>query len=306
LNRPDDLRLEEIERIAASAGRFDRLLLSGGEPLLRDNLPEICRIFIKANHLSAIVVPTNGLEISSLRILDEIAASHPKVTVILAVSIDGLPATHEFLRGTPLAPTLEFLDRALRLRSRHGNLQVHVNTVINRINREEMPRLADDIKGRFAVDGHGFDVIRGAIPDKTLLFDPAELPAALAMKAVLNEANWTTKTQKAFHRLAGRAGRRALAQNGWGFPCRAGEVIAVLEADGTVRGCELKDALGRIQDYGYDLGRLLKSQEARRFRNQARCCGCTHPCFLIPSLRDSPGMTVALLAGLIRSRKSPA
>ncbi len=306
MNRANDLRLEEIERIGTSAGRLERLLLSGGEPLLREDLPEICRIFVEACRLSAIVIPTNGLAISSLAVLDEIAASHPMLDITLVVSIEGLTATHEFLRGTPLAPTFEFLARALRLRSRHDNLQVHVNTVINRLNRNEMPKLAQDIKARFALDGHGFDVIRGDVPDQSLLFGPEELPTALAMKATLNDANWTTKTQRAFHRLADRACRRAIAGNGWGFPCLSGEVIAVLEADGTVRGCELKGVLGRVQDYSYDLKRLLKSQEARHFRSQARHCGCTHPCFLFPSLQESPKMNAALLAGLVRSRKLPA
>jgi len=281
-------------------------LLSGGEPLLRDDIAEIFGIFAGANRPSAVVIPTNGLELAALRIVEAIAAAHQTLKIALVVSIDGSPATHEFLRGTPLAPTLEFLAGAIELRSRRRNLEVHVNTVINSFNRDEMRRLAQQIRGRFAVDGHGFDVVRGEIPDETLLFGSEDLRSALALKAELNEANWRTRTQKIFHRLADKACRRALNGAGWGFPCRAGELIAVLEADGTVRGCELKADLGRIQDYGYDLGRLLNSPEARRFRNEARHCGCTHPCFLDPSLRDSPRAAVALFSGLIRSKRPPA
>src|SRR5512135_1713176 len=49
LNRQEDLRLEEIEKISLNLPSFSRLLISGGEPFLRKELPDIIRLFYKNN-----------------------------------------------------------------------------------------------------------------------------------------------------------------------------------------------------------------------------------------------------------------
>ena len=47
LNRPDDLTVEELGGLSASLGRIETLNLSGGEPFLRKEFGEICRMFIR-------------------------------------------------------------------------------------------------------------------------------------------------------------------------------------------------------------------------------------------------------------------
>ena len=47
-----EMSLDEIDRVSRSLGPIDRLWLSGGEPLLRKDLVEICRIFHRNNHPS--------------------------------------------------------------------------------------------------------------------------------------------------------------------------------------------------------------------------------------------------------------
>jgi len=49
LNRPDDLTFEELQRLSADLGRIENLSLSGGEPFLRKEFAEICRMFIRNN-----------------------------------------------------------------------------------------------------------------------------------------------------------------------------------------------------------------------------------------------------------------
>src|SRR5437763_14564865 len=60
LNRPDDLTFDELRRLSESLGRIETLNLSGGEPFLRRELGDICRMFIDRNRVRQIYVPTNG------------------------------------------------------------------------------------------------------------------------------------------------------------------------------------------------------------------------------------------------------
>src|SRR6478609_261606 len=60
LNRKDDLTFEELSKLSADFGRIENLNLSGGEPFLRKDLAEVCRMFIRNNGVRQIYVPTNG------------------------------------------------------------------------------------------------------------------------------------------------------------------------------------------------------------------------------------------------------
>ena len=61
LNQNNDLSLKEFEKISEKLGFFSVLLLSGGEPFLRNDLEEICRIFIRNNRVDTLLIPTNGI-----------------------------------------------------------------------------------------------------------------------------------------------------------------------------------------------------------------------------------------------------
>ena len=51
------LSLEEIKKISSSMGNISKLLITGGEPFLRDDISEICEIFYKQNKIRHIHMP---------------------------------------------------------------------------------------------------------------------------------------------------------------------------------------------------------------------------------------------------------
>src|SRR5712692_5818945 len=61
LNSPDDLTFEQIARLSATAPPFRKLWLSGGEPVMRDELAEIVERFVRNNGVRHLNLPTNGL-----------------------------------------------------------------------------------------------------------------------------------------------------------------------------------------------------------------------------------------------------
>jgi MoaA/NifB/PqqE/SkfB family radical SAM enzyme len=74
--------------------------ISGGEPFLRKDLPEILAAIKSTNPHARLVISTNGFQPARTKeLLPAILGIDPKVA--LRVSIDGLDGTHDTVRGIP-------------------------------------------------------------------------------------------------------------------------------------------------------------------------------------------------------------
>lgn len=74
--------------------------ISGGEPFLRSDLPDILAAIKATNSLTRLVVSTNGFQPGKTeRMLPELLRVDPKLAV--RVSIDGMYDTHDAIRGIP-------------------------------------------------------------------------------------------------------------------------------------------------------------------------------------------------------------
>ena len=94
------MKTEEIERISQTlGGNLGVLILAGGEPFTRKDLPEIVSSFYRNNNLESVYVMSNGqiqkrIFPDIVRILDEC----PNLNVTVALGIDGLKEPHEKIR----------------------------------------------------------------------------------------------------------------------------------------------------------------------------------------------------------------
>ncbi|MBI4698269.1 MAG: radical SAM protein, partial [Nitrospirae bacterium] len=89
LNKKEELSLDEIENISKKLGTVQVLLLSGGEPVLRDDLPEIISMFIKNNGSKVVSIPTNALLPEEVeRVVERLATHFTDITFSINPSID--------------------------------------------------------------------------------------------------------------------------------------------------------------------------------------------------------------------------
>src|SRR5213595_2224334 len=94
------MKTEEIERISETlGGNLGVLILAGGEPFTRKDIPEIVRSFYENNKLDSVYLMSNGqihprIFPDVTRILDEC----PKLNVTVALGIDGVKSAHEKIR----------------------------------------------------------------------------------------------------------------------------------------------------------------------------------------------------------------
>lgn len=307
LNSKDDLTVDEIGRISATAPPFRKLWISGGEPFLRAELAEIVAMFVRQNGVRNVNLPTNGLLPEKMfPIVDRMLQSCPEVSIDLNFSIDGLAPTHDAIRGVPenFVRTTATLREAARRYRGVRRLRRNVLTVITRENYQEVERLALQIQQE-AVDGHYFEVVRGAAPDPSLKVLTRTAVAGLHQRLMPIHRRYA---KELFAHLA--PGVRQLATlyylgnlrfhydlheqcldgpEAWPMPCTAGETSIVIDHNGRFRACEMRGILGDLHDYDFDVRRALES--AAMAREVAAIpeanCWCTHSCFIQDSSKFS-------------------
>ena len=133
---PDELTTEEAKTMIADLAGFGApvLLFSGGEPLMRADLPELARFAVERGMRA--VISTNGTLISErqARVFREIGLSY------VGVSLDGTEATHDRFRG--VAGAFASAMRGIRI-CRDLGIKVGVRFTINRHNAADVPAIFD-------------------------------------------------------------------------------------------------------------------------------------------------------------------
>ncbi len=269
LNRPGDMTFAQIEKVSRTMPSITDLWLSGGEPTLRHDASQIIDMFVRKNGVRRLIIPTNGLVKSRVyAIVDTALGQHPSLELYLNIALDGHGETHDRIRGVPghWEKTLDCIEELYPLKEKHGaRLRLNANTVVCAANYKEIQTLAEFMWNGFQLDGHYFNIVRGDTPvgDEIKQVPPEALPPMYAYVSRLTA---------------------------WPFSCTAGETIAVIDYNGDVRACELREKFATLKDYDYDFGALWAAQTRQTELNaidSGKACWCTHVCFIHDSMRHS-------------------
>ena len=132
----DELTTEEGKKFIEDLADFGApvILFSGGEPMIREDLPELARFAVDRG-LRA-VISTNGtlLTEEKAKIFKEIGLSY------IGISLDGIESTHDRFRGVRGA--FKAAMRGIRM-CRDTGIKVGVRFTINRHNVADVPAVFD-------------------------------------------------------------------------------------------------------------------------------------------------------------------
>lgn len=307
-----DLTFEEMRMISESAGEFNRLWLSGGEPTLREDLPEIIEMFYKNNKIKDVNMPTNALKPDLVvEWVSRLRKSCPDMNLTVSVSADGFGDTHDIQRGVPgnFYKTVETLQK-LSDHFRHDKrVLLNIGTVITKYNIDELIDFMMWIYGRFNISTHTIEAARGMtredgvkiLTEKSLkeLQDKVfPIYSAYADRMVEGETGMRRNLTRFFYLGLMRTLYNVRADNidqptPWGMDCTAGETTLVIDYDGRFRSCELREPIGNIKDYGCDIRMIMKSgamkKEVEEIGNGFKAnCWCTHGCWIMSSIVFNP------------------
>jgi len=316
LNHNNDLTFEEIQKISQNLPRFNLLLLSGGEPFLREEIVEIVKLFRKNNHILQVSIPTNAFLVSkTVSQLKELLKIDPSLTVSVNFSVDGLKEIHDQTRGRTdsFKHVITAIKKTNLLKTKFPNLVVNMNTAITTKNFDYIPNLINFIKtqGHNFIDGHYFEIIRGEPPKAgmkeftktniTKLYEKIILPYQEDIVRQRNGGKWTnnffTSLAKAnFSFIYKTQLANFFDRKRWPMACVAGQNSIVIDHSGNFSSCELRKPIINLKESKFNISKLLKSHKmTKELENiKKEKCDCTHVCFLTESMYKSP-LTVFIL-----------
>src|SRR5712664_2633699 len=311
LNQPGDMTFAQIEKISRTMPPITDLWLSGGEPTLRRDVIEIIDTFVKNNGVDRVIIPTNGLVKSRvLEIVDHALGQHPELDLYLNIALDGYGETHDRIRGVPgnWEKALDCIRSLYPLKDKFTDrFRLNVNTVICAENYTEIEMLSEHMWEKFQLDGQYFNIIRGEtlVGEAIKQVPPESLPGIYAHVSQLTKRYGdrmfaADDASRRFVKNVAYVGAitthyRTQHQNfqqttAWPFPCTAGETAVVIDYNGNVRACELREKFATLADYEYDFGSLWTNhqrQEELVAIDGGKACWCTHVCFIHDSMRHS-------------------
>jgi len=281
------LTVDEYDRVFRSLGDSPHwVTLTGGEPTLRMDLPEIVERLVAHCQPAIITLPTNGL--ATERVLDQverILAIHPG-DLVVNLSLDAIGDDHDTIRGVAgnWDAALATLEGLRALREEHRNLTVGINSVLSRFNAANFDSIVDQLL-ELEPDSYVVEVAQQRVEllteDGEFVTEDDDVPAVLS-RLEQRLASWRGQRSGRIvrslrslyhgHLIDYLANPREL------LPCLAGNASAHLMPDGQLWSCSVRgETLGNVRDSDLDFPAAWRSSHASRARRSIRedRCHCS-------------------------------
>ena len=298
------LSLDEIEKITHGLGREMRhVSLTGGEPILREDLSEIAKMYRVNAGVRSLLISTNGtLTDQTVRTVSTIVRENPGLDLAISTSLDSLYERHDKIRGmkgafektTETCKALEELAKS--------KLSLNINITISSFNETDAEDLFHYIKKTIPFASISIIATRG----KPMAKESTQFSAENYLKMTRLQESSILNGNTAYSYRNFRSGKDVLnaknmilhkiiydtlKQPRFHSQCYAGRFMAVLLPDGDVYPCELlAKKIGKIQEWDYNFTKLWHSPQAdevRNFIDRTRCF-CTWECVWTPNILFNP------------------
>lgn len=292
-----ELSLEQFNSLAETVPPFRHLLLTGGEPTLRNDLEEIIAAFASRQKIQTVFLNTNGLKPQKIVALAEsVKTRFPDLGLEFQISLDGLEPTHDRIRGVPgnYRKAIETLKAIYALKPKYPALSAHALTVITELNYKELVALNDALRNDVSPEIiHGFELVRDvattawAIPpevaEKGVGPKAMNLPPKSAFPQIAEDLR-TINRRAPFHansfHVHNLAQLKMVETQKEQFKCvTAGQAVGVVYSNGDVAHCEFTLPFANLGNFAFDWNALWRSPAAEERRSQISKCYCIHGCF---------------------------
>ncbi len=303
-----ELSIDEIGKITRHIGSLQQLTLSGGEPFLRDDIDEICRLFKTNSNVQFITIPTNGLLPDAIgdklpKILTESRGVHFRIGL-------GTSEIHEFfdelygVRGG--FERHRETERILRsLAAQHANLSIDAGIVCSSFNIDRIRTIVDYVVTELPESNPILMMVRGEprSPEAKNITVAQFEDACRYARDIKRDNRPLAVLMNGMRDMVNDLIARTLTEQKAAITCRCGERMAVIYDDGEVYPCELLNRpFGNLRDFDYDLGSLLGSRENRQYVKNVikKGCFCSWECALNNNIALSTGHNIQLIIKAIR------
>ncbi|MBT5551906.1 MAG: radical SAM protein [Nitrospina sp.] len=293
-----EMGLPEYEKLfKSSMGQIGQLVVSGGEPILKENFVEIIQVAEKLGHVKSILLCTNGVLPDNLNKKMEDLLQTTSIVFRIQTSIDGSEEVHDKNRGGKgsYRKVFESLDLMNNLRKKYpGRIgALHVNTTLSKVNIEGLAKVIMDVKKFGFIQTFGF--VRSPrehifnLKDPSLISDytPVSFDDFLKVEDmeialdIINRNLWANNPESliyAVNRVTLYSIKEMVKTGSPATSCRSGRSELIIMPNGEVAKCEMLKGFAKLQDFNWDLSKLLSSAICREFFEATSQCFCTHEC----------------------------
>jgi MoaA/NifB/PqqE/SkfB family radical SAM enzyme len=282
-----ELTIDEIKKIFADPffRKIESVIISGGEPSLRNDLPEIVSTIQKScPRLKYIWASSNGFNPALLkkRVMAIIhAMDREKVhQLTYNISIDGTGETHDRIRGIKdgYKRSMESIDILNRIRESYP-INVSINTVIQPENLNELDKIRE-----VAREKHVQAVFSPLVDDAFFASENVGTSMVFNEKDLKRFKDFIVRTYNGAADPAGLFWSRYLSMlegAGRWMPCGFERFALVLEPAGDLRVCTMRDwtSVGNVRGQSALAADIKKkSREVRSRLRKEVCPDCPNYC----------------------------
>lgn len=313
------LTLENYQKLFKSIrGGVSQVLITGGEPTLRKDLPDIIISASVDGGIKTVNLFSNGLRPNILESCLKKILTNCDININYQTSLDGLPKFHDLNRRVngAYSSAIESIKIVQTLIKQYPNRfsRVVMTTAISRNNLEDLESICDIISQSGAspsfcfvrTSDEVFDLKDNSYrsdftPEKTrkdgsAKFEDQDYLSVEQMERAINilknkvwhfdegslNYNYNRTTLEAI-KESKKIGASPLSDE-----CRMGYDDIVIHADGLISRCENLTAPINLKDFDFDLSSLLKSSLWSQYLENTSGCWCTHDCGIgISILKES-------------------
>lgn len=291
--KKNELNLKQIKKIVHSFRDSGAIVLTGGEPFLREDLFDICRILDKK--FRKLMIATNGYYTKRIyKIINSVLNECNFSDVTIQISVDGLKKIHNKIRGSnnSFDNAIKTLRMLKKLEQKFSNFDVETITTISKENHKNLGELVKyllqfRVPQKFILtrgSDYGVYHLNEAVskeinPKKDVFLSSDKLGCIYLGLRYLNDNSsykfWTRDQQLLFEYSI-----KIMKNEKKVISCYAGRVDGVIYENGDVSFCEFTKPIANLKETNYNFYKLWTSRKANLIREKIKNCFCIQGCNL--------------------------
>ena len=290
-----DLKLNEIEKIFKSLGNIYFFNISGGEPFLRKDLPEIIRLACLYLKPRIIHIPTNAIASERIRdltvqSLEMINQYDSNVPFTVKPSIDGVGEIHDEIRGVKgnfkqLGKTISYLKE---VEKEYPNFHLELGTVISNFNIDHLSEIenyvhslgAQSYRNEVAEQRTEFFNLEDPITPDAETYERLIREFADKIRENISGKRKLARITESFRLVYYDLVVKILREQRQVIPCYGGISNAHINYDGEVWPCCVlgySQPMGFLRENNYDFQKVWHSDQAKKVRKYIKDKNCACP-----------------------------
>jgi MoaA/NifB/PqqE/SkfB family radical SAM enzyme len=299
----NELSMAEWEKILKNIGNSPLFVtIAGGEPFLRNDLPEFVTLICRYINPYQINIATNGIftqKISRdvLKISDICRNNRTRLSI--NVSLDALGMKYAFLRGkNSFNSVLKTIKLLKKIKKSNNYLNIGLNITVSKYNVAQFDELLSYIKNQIQPDYIIFEFAANrnafSLKNKKIMLSDKQRLSILDNKALMIQLNKGPSILRFFRNAYYSMLYYQLKENKMIVPCYAAIASSEINAQGDVLTCcSEAESMGNLSQNNYDFKKVWFSRKAHKIRQrikQNKCfCNAVNPNYtnilLTPKLR---------------------